>query len=476
MLNPYRSKPLTRTKTVGIVGLIQAGKTVLLTSLIDHLKNHSPSQFPVGKTGTEICQIRTRVSRFNVETFPYSSFREGLGSAAWPKKSLQMQEHRADYSRDDWKWTVIDLSLIDMPGERLADMAIAANKHFADWSDLVLETLQDCPEFSEQAVPFLHAVAEAEKNLSKGLAEEVFLANYRRALARLVLSSMPFITPSSFLIDPHGSYVAENILALRRKFDDTCLVDALVENQYCGLSPHEQFAPLSAVLRNANPDLAKCFARRYSDYRKQVVLPLARVLKGCDELVILVDIAMLLQGGVGMLNANKSFLEQLIAYVDPGFTPAGKLGSLLTKLGTLGLRRGGLGVRRITFVATKADRVHQCDRSRLESLLREMVSPFVRANTAVKQLKVDYLVCSAVNSTRCESDGVRVVHYKIPSGPNVREWTTAKEAVSEVPVTWPDHFDGSDYEFPSPKPWMPAVRGKPPEQFGLDRIADIILS
>jgi predicted YcjX-like family ATPase len=475
MLNLYSSKPLIRQKTVGIVGLIQAGKTVLLTSLIDHLNHHIPSQFPIGKNGTEICQIRTCASRFNIATFPYAKFRAELGNASWPKKSLETLEYRALYSRGDWKWTLTDLSLIDMPGERLADMTIAGNSDFAKWSDLVLETLQDSPEFSTQAEPFLQAVTGAENDPSKGLDEELLLTTYRRTLARLAVSSMPFITPSSFLLDPYGNYVAENVLALRGKFDDSSLIDALVKTQYCGLSKDEQFAPLSAILREANPELTERFSRRYSDYRKQVVLPLARVLKGCDELVILVDIAMLLQGGVGMLNANKQLLEEIIAFVDPGFAPVTRLGNMLVKLGTLGQRRVH-GVRRIVFVATKADRVHQGDRSRLESLLRELVSPFVRARKATKGLKVDYMVCSAVNSTRSEPDGQRVLHYKIPNGPDVREWTDVKYPVSEVPETWPDHFVGLDYDFPMPKPRMPAARVKPPEQIGLDRIAEIILS
>jgi predicted YcjX-like family ATPase len=214
MLNLYSSKPLIRQKTVGIVGLIQAGKTVLLTSVIDHLNHHIPSQFHIGKNGTEICQIRSCASRFNITTFPYAKFRAELGNAVWPKPSLEIQEYRAIYSRDDWKWTLTDLSLIDLPGERLADMTIAGNSHFANWSDLVLETLRDCPEFSKQAEPFLQAVDDAESDPSKGLDEELWMTYYRRALARLAISFMPFITPSSFMLDPRGKNLEESMTLL----------------------------------------------------------------------------------------------------------------------------------------------------------------------------------------------------------------------------------------------------------------------
>ena len=35
-------------KRVGVVGLPQAGKTVMIISLLDHLQNHSPRSRPIG--------------------------------------------------------------------------------------------------------------------------------------------------------------------------------------------------------------------------------------------------------------------------------------------------------------------------------------------------------------------------------------------------------------------------------------------
>lgn len=33
---------------VGVIGMYQSGKTVLLTSLINHLLNHDPDRLPLG--------------------------------------------------------------------------------------------------------------------------------------------------------------------------------------------------------------------------------------------------------------------------------------------------------------------------------------------------------------------------------------------------------------------------------------------
>ena len=39
---------------IGVIGLYRAGKTVFLTSLINHLQNHDPRILPVGKAQTRI--------------------------------------------------------------------------------------------------------------------------------------------------------------------------------------------------------------------------------------------------------------------------------------------------------------------------------------------------------------------------------------------------------------------------------------
>jgi predicted YcjX-like family ATPase len=460
-------RPWTRRRCVGVIGLLQSGKTVLLTSLIDHLKKHDPARFPLAGRHTGLVEIETCPPATGAERFDYTACRSRLGNRQWPFKTCTFSEYRALYVRDDWRYTKIDLSLLDIPGERLADLAIAHHRRFEDWSDAILDALRIAPEFATAAMPFFAYLDETAGKPDTAVDPALLLHTYRLTLARLIEAYMPLVTPSSFLIDADGNYVAEDIVRL---VDAERRSDALAARQISGLSQEMQFAPLPQDVRRAHPALTARFAAHYTRYRQRLVLPFARALKACDTLVVLVDVAMLLEGGVGTLNASQTLLQHIVAYIDPGFTAAGTLGSWLVHLGTLGLATLA-GVRRIVFVATKADRVHQDDRSKLETLLRDLAAPLVRGRQAVRSLRIDYVVCAAVNSTRSEIEAQRhVLQFVSPHG------TTVRQNVPWLPTGWPDHWEPTNYTFPSPPPWMPANRANPPEHINLHWIAAAVLS
>jgi predicted YcjX-like family ATPase len=159
-----------------------------------------------------------------------------------------------------------------------------------------------------------------------------------------------------------------------------------------------------------------------------------------------------------------------VSYVDPGFTAFGTFGNALLRMATFGfvaLR----GVQRIAFVATKADRVWQDDRSKLEGLLRDMAVPLVRGHQAVKHLQVDYMVCAAVDATRSDVQGqTHTLQFKAPDG------ATLRQTVPQLPEHWPDQWDALAYAFPKPLPWMPENRNNPPDHINLHRIAELVLS
>lgn len=447
--------------------MLQSGKTVLLTSLIDHLKKHDPARFPLGGRTTTLVEIETLPSATGAERFDYTGHRGRLGNRQWPVKTCTFSEYRALYVRDDWPYTKIDLSLLDIPGERLADLPMAPWKRFEDWSDTILDALRVSPEFSEPAAPFFACLDAAAGQPGKEVEATRLLQSYRLTLARLLEAYVPLATPSAFLIDASGNYVAEDILALSKAEQR---IETLASRQATGLSLETQFAPLSRDVRQAHPELTARFASHYTRYRRQLVLPFARALKSCDTLLVLVDIALLLEGGVGTLNASQTLLQHIVSYVDPGFTPLGTFGTWLVHLTTLGLATLH-GVRRIVFVATKADRVHQDDRSRLEMLLRDLTAPLVRGRQAVRHLQIDYLVCAAVNSTRSEIEAPRrELQFVAPDG------TTLRQEIPGLPDGWPDSWEPASYSFPSPPPWMPANRTNPPEHINLHWIADAVLS
>lgn len=460
-------RPWTRRRCVGVIGLLQAGKTVLLTSLIDHLKKHDPGRFPLDGRHPSLVEVEPLPPATGAEPFEYTTHRNRLGNRQWPVKTCTFSEYRALYVRDDWRYTTIDLSLLDIPGERLADLAMAHHRRFDDWSDTILHALRVAPEFAAAATPFFACLDEIAAKPGTAIDPTTLLHTYRLTLAGLIEAYMPLVTPSSFLIDANGNYVAEDIVRL---VDAEPRRAALAASQPIGLSQATQFAPLSAEVRQAHPALTARFTAHYTHYRQQLVVPFARALKACDTLVVLVDVAMLLEGGVGTLNASRTLLEHIVAYVDPGFTPLGSFGGWVLQLATLGLTALE-GVRRIVFVATKADRVHQDDRGKLETLLRRLTEPLVRGRQAVRQLHIDYLVCAAVNSTHSEIEGQRhMLQFVSPYG------STVRQDVSALPSTWPDHWEPADYTFPAPPPWMPANRANPPAHINLHWIAAAVLS
>lgn len=460
MFNPWNRHPLSRTKTVGVTGLVQSGKTVLLTSLISHLRNHSPDRLRIGRNGTRVTEVRTLPLSRDATVFDARRFRDELANHFFPPKTLLTHEFRAEYVRTDWKRTRIGLHLIDFPGELLADGVIATHKHFDHWSDAVLRQLQR-REFSDRAHPFLEAL-DTSGGLPSDQVEATLLRAYRTALARMVLSYMPIVTPSSFL--PRGP-----IEGIEHATCDEQKVEILANQQFCGLDVERQFFPMPESLRKSHPAIRKALQSRYGDYRREVVLPMARRIRRCHELLVLVDIATLLEGGTGMLNANVLFLEQLLQAVDPGLSPpAAALNGILFGLFA--------GVRRIVFIATKADRVHPADHEMLRSLLEEMVRPIVGPYEARSRLQVAYRVCAAVECTQCPDPAKDVLVFPTEDSTVADPTTWKRITVSRVPTEWPGDFAPLQFRFARPVPWMPKALVASPRHIGLGPIAEAILS
>lgn len=469
-MNHFLSKPVRKHKCVGFVGLLQAGKTVLLTSLINHFRFHEPQRLPIGSKECSVVELEHLPPCYAAEQFAYDDNRHELSENRWPRKSLVMQEYRALYTRTDWRLGVLDLSLLDIPGERLADMLIARCEKFAGWSDQILSLLRQTPGFSHNCGEYFSHLEELATNTDAADNGDDFalVRAYRVLLAKMVLSATNLVSPSSFLITPSGEYVSKDVLSVStEKLEET-----LAERQFCGVSAEEQFAPLSLPLRTKFPVLTATLAAAYDKYRKEVVLPFAQSLARCDELFVLVDIATLLEAGVGMYNATASMLDWLLRYTNPGFNSMAKTFDSILQFGTGGSFELS-GIRRLVFVANKADRVHEMDRGNLELLLRSLCQPLIKKFQALRSLKVDFAVCSAVNSTRSEQTGGER-YLQFLKGRDVIE--PHRRQVPAVPTGWPDSWDASEYEFPRPLPWMPANKMNPPEHIGLHRIAELIVS
>jgi len=464
---------VTRPRRVGVLGPFHAGKTVLMTSLISQLKHHTPGQLDVFGPDVTLAELASSAdpmdplpTRSGLAPFDYNTARDRLAHGGWPSKTVAASEYRSFLVRGDDRWRMYDLSLIDWPGERLADLAMIGHGSFDRWSDAILHSL-DMELFRPLARPFLDAMkpVDPEAIRDDSAAENELAMTYRRVLAAFVDAALPFVTPSSFLVDVENRYATEQMGTNNPSWS----VDEL-SRLAIGCSPGEPFFPLSAAWRERAPQLAERLSKRFENYVNQVVQPVADALGLCDHILLLVDVAHLLEAGPSGVEGTTRLFEELLGWVNPGTSTAEQTLNWMSWLVAGDRFRLG-GVRQITVLGTQADRIHADDRQAAEGLLHQLVEPLVRKYQVQKRLKMKYGLVSAVNATRSEpigADGQRRVLFE-------QDGQSFEATASTVPATWPVAWQPGQFAFPRPHPRLPMKRTQAPEQFGLGRVVQWIL-
>src|SRR3954453_10415274 len=98
---------ILRVKTTeargGVVGLYNAGKTVLLTSLINHLQDHDPDRFALGGPETRLRKFTALPPDDGGEAFNSAGCRAPLvRGGRWPKKPRDRSQYACRFERSDW--------------------------------------------------------------------------------------------------------------------------------------------------------------------------------------------------------------------------------------------------------------------------------------------------------------------------------------------------------------------------------------
>ena len=453
---------LLRVKTtecrVGVVGLYNSGKTVLLTSLINHLQDNDPDRFPLGARDTRIRKFVTLPPDAGWDAFNYAGCRDALvHGGRWPGKTRDRSQFTCQFERSDWTFSDCLLKLYDLPGERIADAAMLG-RDFSAWSDHMIGLIGNDGAYRTCCEPFLNATAEGAK-------EADLLNAYKLSLANLILNFKPLVSPSTFLLDVKGQAAKP----------DT--PEALAASRHLGVGPAAEFCPVPASLRTANPEMHARFASRYDEYIEQVVKPTVQALRSCTSLIVLIDVTMLLAGGVGMYDDNKLILRDLLDVLAPGEHPVfGPLARGLSKVFLPHQLRPNW-ITRLAFAAPKMDLVHPVDRDRMLALMKRMVEKYADNRDG---LKYQFFNCSSVVSTKVLpiDNGKRLMvgvplrdgeGRKLPPGPEQRF------EVSALPDDWPTDWRPGAFAFPEVYPQMPTRKDYPPEQVNVEKLASFVI-
>lgn len=440
----------TNEHRLGVIGLQQSGKTVFTTSLIDHLRFHDPARFVLENDGarirqfTDFCDKKKTDKKWSL--FPYRKYRDRLSRVGeWPQKTQSRLQYICEFDRTDRKlWQ--RLKLYDFPGERIADTVMYGNS-YEQWSDLMIRYLDDDITYHRKVAPFLDLQDSSQTS------EEKVLEEYKRGLAKLALAFKPHISPSVFMLTEQGDSASSES------------VNTLIKQRRVGLQG-EEFAPMGQDMREHHPEMAARFKGRYKKYQKQIVNPWVKGLRRCHSVAVLVDITMVLAGGVGMYDDNQFMIRKLLDAVGAGESILSATWKLPWRVCLpAGWRPGGIG--RIAFVAAKSDKVLGSDLNTYKNLLKAMVERDARD---VDGVDLGFFSCSAVQSTEVLDSSSRTL-----CGVLYGDSEKSKFTIPELPEDWPREWNGDDYVFPRVEPMIPPRKDCPPDHDNLDDVFEFLV-
>src|SRR5207237_10652513 len=115
----YQLMGLLRVKTtecrVGVVGLYNAGKTVFLTSLVNHLQDHDPDRFPLGGRGVTVRKFTRLPPDPGWAEFNFAGNRDSLvHKGKWPAKTRDRFQSACRFQRSDWTFSDCLVKLYDL--------------------------------------------------------------------------------------------------------------------------------------------------------------------------------------------------------------------------------------------------------------------------------------------------------------------------------------------------------------------------
>jgi predicted YcjX-like family ATPase len=453
-----------RTVRVAVMGSRASGKTVFLTSLANHLRDHRPDLFPLD--GMRVHWDKVAVLEKKVHGLPlfdYDDARSSLAGGRWPRKTLtsSVLAHRLLLRHRNGKHERVQLELVDIPGERMADFTMKG-RSYRDWCRWMQ---------TEQSSALYRGYLDAVCKIGPKDTSALFDA-YRDFLCFEYESFSTCITPSTVKLSLAGERRGGSPEEFRAAIAD-------VPRGFEGRNGKVyEFIPLPESLFEDNPEwiaVIHRFTRNYDRYKAKVVLPIVDWLSGAEKLFYLVDVLSLLQDGPLACDSERRYGE-------------GAIGALCRRTGGMidGIWKWVSGflwktrISSVCVVATKADLVLSEYNRENMSMLADNLFGRALAFLDRRHVSSEILSCAAVCGTKeVVVDGKRGLQGRreCSGDSSVEIWEP-----SDVPASFPSSSaeweqmiaDGKfNYQFAFP--WFDPVQICPPRQLGLNLLAQKIL-
>ena len=448
------------------MGTSACGKTVFLTSLLDHLRNHDRKLLPLhDEKGQDIEVVDfkeiKRSGNKDFKTFPQQRFRSMIvEGVTWPEKTADIHHFdclitidKKNPKKEIKHRSKVNLEFLDVPGERFADLSMYETS-YENWSDAFWEKVNQNIAIEKEAQEFLKP--------PENLPTEKIIRHFKVFLGKLYANHYSrMVSPSIFILDRSGKMPARG-----RTFEEWA------SERLVGTSRETEFVPLPAKWRESRPELVKEFKRHYRDYSREIVRPLVDWLKNADQLLLLIDQTEILMGGPTMYNDVASICDETIRRltVEPtALTKALGLGEIALSVGLIRHAE----ISKIGVVSTKVDKILRDDENNVNLLAEDLLEKSLRR---LSNVDCKYFGCAAVNSSERVKDNPQGLAAVLLNQGDDTEGSSQKMIeVSQLPDKWPDKRNWNDYYFPDFRPHFPDRTNEPPKHRGMEKIVNYIL-
>lgn len=434
-----------KTINIGITGLKETGKTIFITSLINHLLEGNGSTLECFEDNQVDFFGETGIIKSKFRKFPYKKYIYDFTKDIpdWPKKTVDIFDYCINLKlKENNKTKEVKLIITDYPGERLLDMPMLRND-FARWSDNIIEDAELGVK-NELSKDWFLSLENVLDNADKAA---LATKEYKKYIKKCIDNNLTHIQPAIMVFEAEGINVKEAKL-----FD-------------------MNFCPLSREIREKHPTLTRMFEKTYNKYVSGYVKPFEKnVIKKNNVQVVLVDVLNALTGGVDCYNELRKCIKDAIDSY--GYFKKGFLRGIMQWISP--------NIDKVLFVATKADQCSENSRENLRCLLRDIVrKSYDKLRFDLLKKNISFKFCAA---HRCTEDIIKDVEgFEVEALRGlIEENGIKKEAARKagvVPAKWLEDWDSNKYKFDKFLPRKLSKReGDVIEHINLDKVIFSIIS